>query len=250
MTSGPSSKRSEPERSSYQESLHSWGVSTFLFVCFLKVARLLIFTPLHIQRSFYLPAFLCRCTSLEKKQDVNSTNRRQKYASSSSQISFIFRQKARTNGSSSIPVSPPRCLGRQRHWNASDRMILRSPHSCWQTRYCRYSNVVSTVPFTVAFFHLVPQKMSFVRMWMVRKRERERKAIYPEWFLWGRWKGKGHFGVISLRLQASFGRRGAVWLACCSSKSGSALTLRTWLATGGGCPQWDGVHSETVLSQW
>ena len=68
MTSGPSSKRSEPERSSYQESLHSWGVSTFLFVCFLKVVRLLIFTPLHIRRSFYLPAFLCRCTSTSTVQ--------------------------------------------------------------------------------------------------------------------------------------------------------------------------------------
>lgn len=219
-----------------------WFSASYLFVFSRWRVSFLFFAPLHIWRSFILPAFLCRCISLEK-QDVNSAHRRQKYASSSSQISFIFRQKSvHTNGSSSIPLSPPRCLGRLRHWNASDRMILRTPHSCWQTRYCRCSKCGFNRSFHRGPFQLRPSK-DVLREEVESEREKRKRKIFTQSdFVWGRWKGKGHFGVISLRLQASFGRRGGARLAC-SSKSGSALTLRTWLATGGGCPLWDGVHS-------
>lgn len=159
-----------------------------------------------------------------------------------SDLFYIQTKSVHTNGSSSIPLSPPRCLGRLRHWNASDRMILRTPHSCWQTRYCRCSKCGFNRSFHRGPFQLRPSKDVLREEVESEREKRKRKLFTQSDFVWGRWKGKGHFGVISLRLQASFGRRGGARLAC-SSKSGSALTLRTWLATGGGCPLWDGVHS-------
>ena len=165
MTSGLPSKISEPERSSHRESLHSRGVfsASYLFVFSRWRVSFFIFVPLHIWRSFYLPAFLCWCISLEK-QDVNSADRRQKYASSSSQISFIFIQKA------GAQMAAP--LFRSVRPGASADSDTEMPLTEWFSGPLTPADkllIVATVNVvSTDLFNRVPQKMSFVRMWRVR----------------------------------------------------------------------------------